>query len=90
MALEITSKKNDKNEEKNIQRNNEIWKYDVKQIMRSGIDVTSIEINETYFDVLKIIKNGYSRIPVYIESLDKIKGILYIKDLLPFLEEKKV
>ena len=62
---------------------------DVKQIMRSRIDVTSIEINETYFDVLKIIKkSGYSRIPVYIESLDKIKGILYIKDLLPFLEEK--
>ncbi|MAJ98002.1 MAG: gliding motility-associated protein GldE [Flavobacteriales bacterium TMED288] len=90
MALEITSKKNDNHEEKKIFKG--IMKFgntDVKQIMRSRIDVTSIEINETYFDVLKIIKkSGYSRIPVYIESLDKIKGILYIKDLLPFLEEK--
>ncbi len=90
MALEITSKKNDNHEEKKIFKG--IMKFgntDVKQIMRSRIDVTSIEINETYFDVLKIIKkSGYSRIPVYVESLDKIKGILYIKDLLPFLEEK--
>ncbi len=91
MALEITSKKNDNHEEKKIFKG--IMKFgntDVKQIMRSRIDVTSIEINETFFDVLKIIKkSGYSRIPVYIESLDKIKGILYIKDLLPFLEEKE-
>ena len=59
---------------------------DVKQIMRSRIDVTAIDKKYTYEEVLQTIKNtGFSRIPVYDESFDNIRGVLYIKDLLPYL-----
>jgi CBS domain containing-hemolysin-like protein len=56
----------------------------VEEIMKPRVDVISLDIKTSFSDVLKvIIDSGYSRIPVYIESFDKIGGILYIKDLLP-------
>ena len=61
---------------------------DVKQIMRSRIDITALDYKSTYTDVLKTIeKTGFSRIPIYQDSFDLIKGILYIKDLLPYLNK---
>lgn len=59
---------------------------DVKEIMRSRIDVFAIDI-KTHFSKLlpKIIESGYSRIPIIEGSFDNIKGVLYIKDLLPYL-----
>lgn len=60
----------------------------VNEIMRSRLDVTSIEIHSNFEKVLQLIKeSGYSRIPVYAETLDDVRGILYIKDLLPFLDK---
>ena len=60
----------------------------VNEIMRSRLDVTSIEIHSNFEKVLQLIKeSGYSRIPVYAETLDDVRGILYIKDLLPFLNK---
>lgn len=61
---------------------------DVKEIMKSRIDVVAID-SETKFSVLLqiVLENRYSRMPVYTENFDKIDGILYIKDLLPHLNE---
>ena len=56
--------------------------------MRSRIDITALDYKSTYTDVLKTIeKTGFSRIPIYQDSFDLIKGILYIKDLLPYLNK---
>ena len=56
--------------------------------MRSRIDITALDYKSTFADVLKTIeKTGFSRIPIYQDSFDLIKGILYIKDLLPHLNK---
>ena len=86
-ALELTSNANEDKDEKKILE--EIVKFgntDVKQIMRSRIDITALEYKSSYTEVLKTIKKtGFSRIPIYEETFDIIKGVLYIKDLLPYL-----
>lgn len=61
---------------------------DVKQIMRSRVDTIAIEKDINYEELLEVIrKAGYSRIPVYEEKFDDVLGIIYIKDLLPHLNE---
>ncbi len=58
----------------------------VKEIMTSRVDVFALDINSKFSVVLeKIIEFGFSRVPVYIENLDNIKGVLYIKDVLPYI-----
>lgn len=61
----------------------------VKQVMKSRMDITAMDI-ETGFHVLmnQINKTGYSRIPIYTETVDRIEGILYIKDLLPHIDKE--
>ena len=89
-ALEITSLKGeDKDEQKILEGIVKFGNTDVKQIMRSRIDVISLSENTSYDKILEKIKEtGFSRIPIYEESFDNIKGVLYIKDLLPYLNEK--
>ena len=59
---------------------------DVSEIMKPRIDIVAVEISESYSAVKEhIIKSGYSRIPVYEESADNIKGVLYVKDLIPYI-----
>ena len=59
-----------------------------KEIMTSRLDMVDLELHTPFKDVLKcIVENVYSRIPVYSETRDNIKGILYIKDLLPHLSK---
>lgn len=59
---------------------------EVEEIMRPRIDITAVDIKSTYEQVKSIIiESGYSRIPVYDEDLDNIKGALYVKDLLPHI-----
>jgi len=59
---------------------------EVEEIMRPRIDITALDIKSTYEQVKSvIIDSGYSRIPVYDEDLDNIKGALYVKDLLPHI-----
>ncbi|NVN95444.1 MAG: gliding motility-associated protein GldE [Bacteroidetes bacterium] len=61
---------------------------DVKEIMKSRIDVVAIDSQCMYSNLLKIVLDtGYSRMPVYTENFDRIDGILYIKDLLPHLNK---
>ena len=60
---------------------------DVKQIMKARIDIVALDMNVPFQEVIKTILNsGYSRIPVYNETIDQIKGVLYIKDLLPYFD----
>jgi len=55
----------------------------VKQIMKSRMDIVALDIEINYVELLHIVRtSGFSRFPVYTESLDNIKGILYVKDLL--------
>jgi gliding motility-associated protein GldE len=57
-----------------------------KEIMTSRLDMVDLDVNASLYEVMQcIVENTYSRIPVYSDSRDNIKGILYIKDLLPHL-----
>lgn len=61
---------------------------EVDEIMKPRIDVIALDIEASYDEVRKTVTdNGFSRIPVYKESFDQIQGILYVKDLLPYLYE---
>ena len=58
----------------------------VKQVMRSRLDITAIDIETDFHELMNIInKTGYSRIPIYRETIDSIEGFLYVKELLPHL-----
>lgn len=60
----------------------------VKQIMKSRVDITSLDVSINFKEVMRVIKDsGFSRIPVYKEDFDNIVGILYIKDLLGHTDE---
>lgn len=60
-----------------------------KEIMTSRLDVVDLEVHASFKEVLKcIVENAYSRIPVYDGTRDNIKGVLYIKDLLPYLNRE--
>ena len=60
-----------------------------REIMKSRVDVTALEAETPFKKILEIIiDSGHSRIPVFEETFDNVKGILYIKDLLPHLNEK--
>lgn len=86
-ALELTV--NDITEEKDILEG--IVKFgniNVSEIMTSRVDVIDVALKSDFNKVLQtIIESGYSRIPVFEETPDNVKGILYVKDLLPHLSE---
>jgi len=90
-AIELTAGEDTPEEGKKILKG--IVKFgdiEVKEIMRSRVDVIALELEASYPEVLKVIvESGFSRIPVYKESFDQIQGILYVKDLLPHLEKQE-
>ena len=60
----------------------------VKEVMTSRQDIVDLDFHSTFQEVIQsIVENNYSRIPVYQESIDNVRGILYIKDLLPHLNK---
>ena len=90
-ALDIAGQNDTKEDEKRILRSIvEFGNIQVKEIMKSRVDVTALQQNLTFEEVKEIVIScGYSRIPVYNNNFDNIVGILYIKDLLPFIIEKE-
>ena len=90
-ALDITSEQNVSKEEKGILKGIvNFGTLSVKQIMRSRVDISAIERSSDFHELMdQINKTGFSRIPVYVENIDKIEGLLYIKDMLPFLHEEE-
>ncbi len=87
-ALELTSE--ELTEEKELLEG--IIKFGnitVADIMTSRVDVTDINIKSSFSDVIATItKSGFSRIPIYTDTPDNVKGVLYIKDLLPHLQKQ--
>jgi len=86
-ALDITE--HESKEERQILKSIvEFGNTDVKEIMKSRVAVLAIDKTTNFTEVLKIIvSSGYSRIPVFEEKFDNVLGILYIKDLIPYLKK---
>lgn len=87
-ALKLTDKDDIKEEQSMLKGIIRFGDETAKEVMTSRQDIVGIEIKSTYTEVLNcIVENNYSRIPVYQENGDNIRGILYIKDLLPHLSK---
>lgn len=87
-ALELTDKDEISEESNMLEGIIRFGEETAKEVMTSRLDMVDLEIDTSFPDVIKcVVDNAYSRIPVYEESRDNIKGILYIKDLLPFINK---
>ncbi|MDE5987521.1 MAG: gliding motility-associated protein GldE, partial [Prevotella sp.] len=87
-ALELTDKDDIREEERILQGIVRFGDEMAREVMTSRQDIVDLEIQSSYADVLKcVIENNYSRIPIYQGSEDNIRGVLYIKDLLPHLSK---
>lgn len=85
-ALELTDKDDIKDEQSMLQGIIRFGDETAKEVMTSRQDIVDLDIKSSFEDVLKcIVENNYSRIPVYQDNTDNIRGVLYIKDLLPHL-----
>lgn len=87
-ALELTDKSDIKDEQSMLQGIIRFGDETAKEVMTSRQDIIDLDIRCSYDNVLKcIVDNNYSRIPVYQDNKDNIRGVLYIKDLLPHLSK---
>ncbi len=89
-ALELTSEGDTtKEEQKILEGIVSFGNTDTKQVMRPRIDIFALNEEMKFPEVLEEIKkHGYSRIPVFSENMDNVLGVLYVKDLLPYIERK--
>lgn len=89
-ALDLTSPdETTKQEQKILKGILSFGNTETKEVMRPRLDIHAYSNLLSYEEVLKnIVENKFSRIPVYQDDLDNIIGILYVKDLLPFLDKK--
>ena len=89
-ALELTDKEEIKEEESMLQGIIRFGDEMVREIMTSRQDIVGLDIKKNFDDVLKsVTENNYSRIPVWQNTQDNIRGVLYIKDLLPHIDKSK-
>lgn len=90
-ALELTSSDDTTQEEQKILEGIvSFGNTDTKQVMSPRIDIFALEIDETFAEIYpKIVDKGYSRIPVFRESIDHIEGVLFVKDLIPYIHKKE-
>ncbi|NDW13447.1 gliding motility-associated protein GldE [Bacteroides sp. 214] len=87
-ALELTDKDEISEENTILEGIVKFGAETAKEVMTSRLDVVDLDIKTPYRDVIQcVIDNAYSRIPVYSGSRDNIKGVLYIKDLLPHINK---
>ncbi|MDE3743045.1 gliding motility-associated protein GldE [Maribacter polysaccharolyticus] len=89
-ALELTSEGDTTKEEQRLLEGIvSFGNTDTKQVMRPRIDLFALSEDMKFPDVLEEIKKqGYSRIPVFSENMDNVLGVLYVKDLLPYIDRK--
>ena len=87
-AVDIATESSTPLEEKNMLKGIATFtEKEVSSVMKPRIDIIAVEEGMEFREMLDtVIKSGFSRIPVYAESLDKVSGILYMKDLLPYLD----
>ncbi len=90
-ALGLTSSEDTTTEEQKILEGIvSFGNTDTKQVMSPRIDIFALEMEETFTEIYqKIVDKGYSRIPVYRESIDHIEGVLFVKDLIPHINKKE-
>ena len=89
-ALELTLEHEHSEDKEILEGIVKFGNKNVVEIMRSRVDVEALDIKSSYSKVINLInESGYSRIPVFSGSFDNIKGILYIKDLLPHIHKKE-
>ena len=89
-ALELTLEHEHAEDKEILEGIVKFGNINVVEIMRSRVDVEALDLKDSYNKVINVInESGYSRIPVYSGSFDDIKGILYIKDLLPHIHKKE-
>ena len=87
-ALELTDKEDIREEQRMLEGIVRFGDETAKEIMTSRQDVVDLDFKSSFAEVLRcIVANNYSRIPVYQDNSDNVRGILYIKDLLPHLSK---
>jgi gliding motility-associated protein GldE len=87
-ALELTDKTEISEESNILEGIIRFGKETAKEVMTSRLDMVALDADTPYDEVLRcIVDTAYSRIPVYEENIDNIRGVLYIKDLLPHLDK---
>ena len=89
-ALELTSEGDTTKEEQKILEGIVTFgNTDTKQVMRPRIDIFALSEEMKFLEIIEEIKkHGYSRIPVFSENMDNVLGVLYVKDLLPYIDRK--
>lgn len=89
-AVDIATEEGSSPEEKNMLKGiASFGEKEVSDIMRPRVDMFSLSMETTFEELMpQVIDKGFSRIPVYDKDLDDVKGMLYVKDLLPYLDDK--
>ncbi len=89
-ALDLTSEGDTTKEEQKILRGIvSFGNTDTKQVMRPRIDIFALKSEMKFPEIIaEIQKHGYSRVPVFSENMDNVLGVLYVKDLLPYIDRK--
>ena len=86
-ALDLTQPGKNADENKILKGIVQFGKTSVTEIMTSRMDVVGLDLKDSFAKVITLVRDsGYSRLPVYEETLDQVKGVLYAKDLLPYLD----
>ncbi len=90
-ALELTDSEETSTEEQKILEGIvSFGNTDAKQVMSPRMDIFALEIDDSFATIYpKIIENGFSRIPVYRDNIDQIEGVLFVKDLLPYINKEE-
>lgn len=89
-ALELTDPDDtSKQEQKILKGIVSFGNTDTKQVMSQRLDIVALDVNDSFENVLaEILKHGHSRVPVFEVDIDHVVGVLYVKDLIPYLNRK--